>query len=177
MAIYSIPAIIAEIQAQPELVAIGYDFGQLELESNNDWPRIVWVHTGGQIAATQHPGGRLYTPAPGIQTRERAIATNQASMTCNIWGEDLAAAGIIMHDVIACTWRILVGCVTFGGYRCFNQQQAEAEYARRGQMVMLDMTWLVPVVDEVKPLTALAHQGQTDIFEGRHGDEIIYQTP
>jgi hypothetical protein len=152
--------IVDEIQADPTLAGFNYSTGRLAEKENADWPRIIWIPTGGPITATQNVGGRL----TGAGTdRARQFRTVELNCDVNIWGQDVEQAEEMMHLVIAASFRLMLGSIEFSNHTWDTQTQTGADYSARGQKIVLDAMMRIPVIDAAQQLaivTAETHTGK-----------------
>ncbi len=152
----TIEAIIDEIQRDAELVDVDdltYEIGRLKLKENQSPPRIVWIPIGGSINPTDDIGGRFaVTDSSTIprtvdtSKRFRQLRTDAQDFEVHIWHKNIACVRALMHRVVAATWRVLQGSVDFGDYT-MSTQDSDADYARFGQKVELELTMRIPILE------------------------------
>jgi len=152
--------IVDEIQADATLAGFNYSTGRLAEKENADWPRIVWIPTGGPITATQNVGGRLM----GAGTdRARQFRTVELNCEIHIWGQDVEQAEEMMHLIIAASFRLMLGSIEFSSHTWDTQTQTGADYSARGQKIVLDSMLRIPVIDTAKPLSIVT----TEVHAGK----------
>ena len=164
--------IVDEVHTDPTLAGINYATGRLAEKENADWPRIIWIPTGGPITPTQNVGGRL---TGGGTERTRQLRTVELECEVNIWGEDAEQAENMMHLLIAACWRLLMGSVEFGSHVWDTQTQTGADYSARGQKIQLDVTLKIPVTDAIQDLTVITteqHSGKF-IYPPTGSEEVV----
>lgn len=153
--------IVTEVHADAALAGIGYATGRLAEKENADYPRIVWIPTGGPITPTQNVGGRLAT---GNTQRIKQLRTVELNCEVHIWGENVEQAESLMHALVASCYRLLVGSVEFGNHSWETQTQTGADYSARGQKIQLEVTLKIPITDNAKALTNITTQTHAGKF-------------
>jgi len=151
-----IASIVDGIHEHAALTGIGYSFGKLPSKENRDHPHIAWVLLPGTIGTVAGPGGRVVG-----STRVKQIRTAVQPFAVQCWGAGITEASDLMHAIVLAAYeQVSPKSVQFGSFE-WSTQDAGADYAQRGEKLILEVTIMIPVTDDASTLTTLTAQSHS----------------
>jgi len=154
--------LVDDYHLDPTLAGVPYAFGRLKLKENSDYPRIIWVPDTALISTSPNNAGKPL-PLPAT-ARVRQVYTLVQPCTAYLWAEDYEAAEELLHAFLAVAWRRNVTSCHPGAIAWQTQQAAFADYAARGELVAVQITFHIPVMESTDELTTIERQDHTAVL-------------
>lgn len=142
--------------------SVKYGVGSEYITNHETTPFVAWAHeTETHVGGSSHAGPQQ--SAPGELSKP--CLTRRLNVDVHIWAESSDAAEDLLHAIIAASYNIAAGSVTFGGARWPKQE--EHEHLEHGEPVILRVLFDVPVnaVTQKTATVATANQPTKDYVE------------
>jgi hypothetical protein len=125
--------------------------GERERESNNTYPRVVFVPVGGPIVEPTRVGhGKI-----DANNRQRIIALRQLNIMVECHASTNENAEILMHNCIAAIRKTVINSGPFPMSESHpDQEDGQDSFDKEGSLCVFTFTVHVPVYDEIRPLKA-----------------------
>jgi hypothetical protein len=123
--------------------------GERERESNNLYPRVVFVPVGGPIVDPDRVGhGKVTTT-----DRQRIIALRQLSVMVECHASTNENAEILLHNCVAAIRKTIHNSGPFPMSESYpDQDDGEDSFDKAGSLAVFTFTVHVPIYDVIRPL-------------------------
>lgn len=126
--------------------------GRRETESNNDYPRIVFIPVGGPIT---EPPSRVGHGLIDPNNRQRIIALRQLQIQVECHAATDEDVEILLHNCVAAVRQAIHNSGPFPMSEVYpDQEEGQDSFDKLGSLAVFTFTVNVPVYDVIRPLKA-----------------------
>lgn len=142
--------------------------GRLAVKENQQLRRVVWIREPSDITPPRNVGGKL---AGGV--RYRQVYTREERVEAHVYAEDEDTIELLLDNLLGAMHVVGGPSIQPSKYAWETERAEGAAHLTSQPKIQLELTFMIPVFDERRPLTPLTKQGVVGTLLAEQVENII----